>query len=150
MNSNLKNFIRCVIPVLLVSLLVQSCKTTKYLQENEIILDKQKINLHPREKIDNKRLLQAELQNQLKQKPNTKVFGLFDFKVWMHYKLIHSAEKSKFNKWFYNAFSKPPILVDSSLTIQTRDAMAGVMFNNGFYNSVVEYQLKKIGLTIYI
>lgn len=145
MNSNLKNFIRCVIPVLLVSLLVQSCKTTKYLQENEIILDKQKINLHPREKIDNKRLLQAELQNQLKQKPNTKVFGLFDFKVWMHYKLIHSAEKSKFNKWFYNAFSKPPILVDSSLTIQTRDAMAGVMFNNGFYNSVVEYQLKKTG-----
>lgn len=127
------------------SLLFSSCKATKYLQENEILLRKQKIVMHQTKKIENQRILSSDLTAQLKQKPNRKTLGLFYTRMWVYFKLQNSKSNSSFNKWLSRVVAQQPTLVDSLIATQTRDAMAGVLFNNGFYDGVVEYDIKRNG-----
>ncbi|HMW74455.1 MAG TPA: hypothetical protein PKD40_02310, partial [Saprospiraceae bacterium] len=97
--------------ILLVPVLFSSCKTTKYLQHNEILLRKQKIKIHPTEKIEGYRALSTEITNQLKQKTNRKLFGLFYTRMWLNHVLKDPPPKSGFRKWLYGTVSEPPVLL---------------------------------------
>lgn len=131
--------------ILLVPVLFSSCKTTKYLQHNEILLRKQKIKIHPTEKIEGYRALSTEITNQLKQKTNRKLFGLFYTRMWLNHVLKDPPPKSGFRKWLYGTVSEPPVLLDSIKAEETRIAMEGVLFNNGFFDGIVEYNIKPTG-----
>ncbi len=144
--SSLFNGYRLVgIAMLGITLLFSSCKATKYLEENEILLRKQNIKIHPTAKISGNRLLNSELSNQLKQKPNSKTLGLFYTRLWVYYKLQDTKGNSSFKRWLNRVVAQPPVFLDSVVATQTKNALSGVLFNNGFYNGVVEYQIKPIG-----
>lgn len=126
------------------SMLFSSCKATKFLDENEILLRKQKIVIHSKSKISEKRLFTSELSNQLKQKPNKKTLGLFYTRMWVYYKLQDSKGNSSFKRWLNRVVAQPPVLLDSTIAFQTRNALSGVLFNNGFYNGIVEFEIKPV------
>jgi len=72
-------------------LLVSSCKTRKYLQEDESFLKENKIVFENKDDVDNWRNLKYELSTLAYQRPNSKVFWVP--RRWFYYKVENPSKR---------------------------------------------------------
>jgi len=112
---------------------VMSCSTTKYVGENEYLLDKVKITA------DDKRVRTGDLQPYLRQAPNYKVFGVLKWPLYV-YNWSGRSEKGWFNKQL-RRIGEPPVVMDSLLTLQSTREFRQYMVNKGYLDAATEAEV---------
>jgi len=112
--------------IILVSFLVTSCQTNRYIPANEYLLSKVDI------RIDKKSIDKNALRAYQKQKPNTRIFGFWKF----HLGLYNLSSKQKENNWL-KRIGEAPVIYDPVLTAKTKDEFRLFLQNKGYYNAVI-------------
>ncbi|MDR2823684.1 MAG: outer membrane protein assembly factor [Prevotellaceae bacterium] len=118
-----------ILSIFVLIFILISCKSTKFVSENEYLLDK--ISL----KIDTKEVSREELSGYLRQTPNASTFGLFRINLGI-YNLSGRDSTRWFNRVLRNLGS-PPVIYNSSLTSISRQQLELAMQNKGFFNAKV-------------
>lgn len=126
---NLKNF--CI---LVLSLLLFSCKTTKYVPDGAYLLNKTDVA------IDKKGVDKFILKNYIKPKPNYKLFGIWNFQLGL-YNLSGKDTTKWRNRWLRN-MGTPPVLYDESVSERVARNMEIALSNMGYMHSWVDVQRK--------
>lgn len=92
---------------LLASLLLgfASCSTTKYVDENQYLLNKVVV------KADDKTISATELKRNAKQKPNLKILGMWKFHLGL-YNLSGANKNKGINKWLRRIGEEPVVYDD--------------------------------------
>lgn len=109
--------------------MLSSCSTTKYVPEDEYLLDDYSI------KIDNGKIKKDELENYIRQKPNKKILG-FKF----HLGLYNLSNQEK-EGWFHRTMRKigeEPVIYDEFLAEKTASQLKLYLENKGYRNARVE------------
>lgn len=111
-------------------LLVYSCSSTKYVPENESLLNVSAV------KVDAKDVSFFDLEPYLKQKANFKTFEIFKLPLF-----LYNLSGKDSTKWYNRALKKggePPVLYDSTLVEPTVIALERIMNNKGYLEALVE------------
>jgi outer membrane protein assembly factor BamA len=85
--------------------------------------------------IDTGAVEKERLYSLLKQKPNRKILGLFQFHLSM-YNLGSHGKETKFKNWLKSIGEEPAIL-DSNLTERSKNQLRLLLYQKGFFNAVV-------------
>ncbi len=115
-------------------LLLSSCRLTRYVPENETLLNRNKI------KVDNPEVEADELSNYILQSPNNYFWSIARVKLG-----LYSASKSDTTKWINRWLRKvgePPVIYDESLTLSSRENLTKMMHNKGYWNATVDVKTK--------
>jgi len=103
-----------------------SCRTVKYVPENQYLLSKSKIS------VDNKSINKVELKMFMKQKPNTKILGFWRF----HLGLYNLSSRKK-EDGIFKRIGEPPVIYSAYLTQMSKEEFQRFMRNKGFYQAKV-------------
>ena len=109
-------------------MVIHSCVTTRYLEEDQYLLNKNKI-------IDTgSDIPREEFQNYIKQKPNERVLG---WKFWLNLYSISGENKNNgLNRWLKN-IGEPPVAYNEDLRANTAQQLELFLFNKGYFNARV-------------
>jgi outer membrane protein assembly factor BamA len=107
-----------------------SCSTTKYVGEEQYLLDKVVI------RTDNPEVKTSEMKSYLQQRPNHRIFGLFKWPLYV-YNWSGADERKWLNKQL-RKMGEPPVLLDTLPAEQSRIQLEQYMFNRGYTNARVE------------
>lgn len=127
------NFLRRNIYILLLTSLLVSCSTTKYVGENEYLLDKVEI-------VSDKNVYKSsDLKSYLRQQPNLKVFGFLKAPLYVY---GWSGRNDK--KWINRQLKKlgePPVILDTLLVQQSASELERFFVNKGYVNAEVDVSI---------
>lgn len=112
-----------------------SCNVTKHVQEGSYLLDKYSIHS------DVKDISKSDLEDYLRQTPNSKVLGLFRMQLGI-YNLAGKDTSSKWNKSFMR-MGAPPVIYDEYLTAKSADQLQRVFMNKGYINATIDTVVTK-------
>lgn len=115
----LSGFITCIV----------SCSTTKFVNENEYLLDKVKITVE-----DNK-IRTSDVKSYIRQEPNFKIFGILKWPLYV-YNWSGKNDKNWLNKQLRRIGESPEIM-DTMLIDQSRVQIEQYMINKGYLHSQV-------------
>lgn len=125
--------------VSLLFLLFYSCSPTKYLAENEFLLNKVTI------KTEEKGIGKAELKKNIRQKPNTRILGVARFHLGL-YNLSGRDGEKRVNKWL-RSIGEAPVAYSDFLTDRSVTQLKLYLHNKGYYKAEVKdsvvYKKKK-------
>lgn len=109
-------------------ILFSSCRTTKYVPEDNYLLYKYSI------KTTGDRLDKEELNNIIKQKPNKTIFGLR-----FHLGLYNLSKKDKDNGFnnYLRTIGEAPVIYNELMMDKTATQLEIFLRNKGYYNSIV-------------
>lgn len=96
-------------------------------------MKKNKVLLISKDKTYDRILLKNELKAIIYQQPNTKLLGLFKYKLWIYNKTGGKSKKGK-------KLGESPVIYDSTYTIQTLNQFNNYLFNKGFFNPTISYK----------
>lgn len=109
---------------------ISSCSTTKYVGDDEYLLNKVIV------KTDDRSVPVSDLKKNIKQKSNLKILGTWRFHLGLYN--LSGKDKSKgFNKWLRRIGEEPVIYED----FQTKRSVAQLqlfMKKKGYYNAVIK------------
>lgn len=109
--------------------LLAACSTTKYVGDNEYLLDKLEIVS------DNKNYKSSDLKSYLRQQPNFKVFELMKWQLFV-YDWSGNNEKTWINK-LLRRFGEAPVILDTTLIEQSTAELERFFINKGYINADV-------------
>jgi len=107
-----------------------SCTTTKYVGENEKLLDK--VNIV----VDDSRVKPTDLKSYSRQEPNYKVFGILKWPLY-----VYNWSRRDKNDWLskqWRRIGEPPVIMDTLLITQTKREFTQYMVNKGFLHAEVD------------
>jgi len=110
----------------LVAMGLSSCRTVKYVPDNQYLLSKSKIS------VDNKSINKIELKTYLKQKPNTKILGFWRF----HLGLYNLSGRGK-EDGIFKRIGEAPVIHSAYLTEKSKEEFQRFMHNKGYYQAKV-------------
>jgi outer membrane protein assembly factor BamA len=110
----------------LLAVVLTSCRTVKYVPENQYLLLKSKIS------VDKKSINKVELKTYLKQKPNTKILGFWRFHLGL-YNLSGKGDEDGILK----RIGEAPVILSTFLTNKSKDEFLRYMHNKGYYRASV-------------
>ncbi len=119
-------------------LLLFSCNTTKYLEDDEAFIKKNEINFVGTQKIKKQKKLEADLLSIVKQKPNTKF--LLVSRRWFYYK-SKKKQKEKDRK-SRRLVAEYPSIYNEAITEETAKSMEDLLYQKGYYNAKVNFDTK--------
>jgi outer membrane protein assembly factor BamA len=111
---------------------VLSCSTTKYVGDNEYLLDRVVV------RVDSSRVRAGELKPYLRQQPNYRIFGFLKWPLYL-YNWSGRDEKKWLNREL-RRLGEPPVLVDSSLTRQSQNEFTRYLINKGYMQAGVSVE----------
>ncbi len=106
-----------------------SCSPTKYLKESEYLLNRVKVVT------DNKEVGVQELKKTVRQKPNTRIFGIARFHLGIYNLSGRNGEK-RFNKWL-RRIGEEPVAYSPFLTERSVEQLKLYLNNKGYYHAEV-------------
>ncbi|MBN2765632.1 MAG: BamA/TamA family outer membrane protein [Paludibacteraceae bacterium] len=113
----------------IISVILWSCNVTKHVPEGKHLL--QKVKIHS----DVKDIPVNELDDYLRQTPNSKVFGLFKMQLG-----IYNLAGTDSTKWYNKLFMRlgdSPVIFDQSQTSASSQQLQKLYVNKGFINAEV-------------
>ena len=135
---------KIVILIFITTLVIPSCNTTKFLKDDELLLNQQDIKIIAADKKTNASDLKSELQQFYKQVPNRNL--LFIPREWYWFRNQDPGDTTWLKKWHKNSLGEEPAILDERLQEQTRSGMQNYLRNKkGFYNARVESEMKTNG-----
>ena len=143
----MKNFIQYSLYLVIGLLLLSGCSTTKYVPDNQYLLDKVEIVS------DNDAFKSSELRDYLHQRPNFKVFGLMKWQLYV-YNWSGRNEKRWVNKQL-RRMGEPPVIMDTTLITQSEAELERFLINKGYIHAEVTHAIdtsraKKAFVTYYV
>ncbi len=124
-----------------------SCKPTRFVSENEYLLNKIKV------KNDNKNIDIDEVESYIKQKPNKHLLFVFRFHLAV-YNFAHIGKERKWKTKMGNIIGEEPVIYDNAKTQKSCEQIGAYLKNKGYYYSSVKDSLKlnakKAKITYYI
>ncbi|MCC8155413.1 MAG: BamA/TamA family outer membrane protein [Tannerellaceae bacterium] len=128
---------RTIIYIILLTALLASCTSTKYVGPGEYLLDKNIIHS------DNKDYKAIDLKGCLQQQPNFKAFGLVK---WQLYVYNWSSAKRSHTWWNrqWRRIGEAPIILDTLLVERSVDQLERFMENKGYLNARVTASIDTI------
>lgn len=131
----------------LIVLLSGACKTTKFVNDGEYLLDNVSI------KTDTKDYSALDLKEYLRQTPNASVLGLFRMSLGIY----NFAPKDTIKKWnrfwgrTFKSWGEPPVIYDKILTQMSAQQLQRLYQNRGYINAKIDTSLvfksKKVKVT---
>jgi len=119
-----------------------SCSTTKYVGDEEYLLSKVSI------KVDDNDISLSELSQNIKQKPNIKILGVWKFHLGL-YNLSGKSRKKGINKWL-RRIGEEPVIYEEYQTQRAKEQLGIYLRKKGYYDAVIEdtvlYRRKKAKL----
>jgi outer membrane protein assembly factor BamA len=115
-----------MVMVTLVAIGLTSCRTIKYVPDNQFLLSKSKIL------IDNKSINKMEFKTYQKQKPNTKILGFWRFHLG-----LYNLSNKKSEDGIFKRIGEAPVIFNSYLTEKSKNEFARFMHNKGYYQAKV-------------
>ncbi len=103
-----------------------SCRSTKYVPENQYLLLKSKIL------VDNNSINKVELKTYLKQRPNTKILGFLRFHLG-----LYNLSSAKRENGIFKRIGEAPVIYDADLTQRSKEEFTRFMHNKGYYQAKV-------------
>ncbi|MBP1637884.1 MAG: surface antigen [Bacteroidetes bacterium] len=132
--------------LILFGLLAVACNPTKYVPDNEFLLNKTRIES------DNKTISKEDINTYLRQTPNTEIFGLFKLQLGI-YNLSGSDTSKWINRWL-KKIGDEPVIYNPSLTTISEKEISKLMGNKGYMDAEVKsnvtYPKKKVAEVKYI
>ncbi len=123
----------------ILSFLLGSCSSSKYLREDESLLVKNKLKIDTEISEDKKNSLAFELSTFYRQKPNTNFMFLFP-REWYYF--ANEGDSSWYNNWARNYLGETPSIFRESESFKTSESMENYLRNKkGFYNAEVDYSV---------
>lgn len=113
---------------ILIAVIMNACKSTRHLNENELLVSKVKV------KVTNDALDKEAMFGLVKQKPNRRLLGIFPLYLGI-YNLYYDKAESRIK----DAIGEAPVIYDSLLTKKTTNQLKLYLNNRGFYDSQVSY-----------
>jgi len=110
----------------LVAIGLNSCRTVKYVPDNQFLLAKSKIS------VDNSSIDKGELKNYLKQRPNTRILGFWRF----HLGLYNLSSKKK-ETGILKRIGEAPVILIPFLTKKSKEEFERFMHNKGYFDAKV-------------
>lgn len=134
-----------ILCVLFTPLLFSACNSTKYVAEDEYLLNKTRIV------DDNKNISRDEYRNYIKQKPNKRV--LF-WKFYLSLYNLSRKDKDTGLSGYLKRIGEPPVVFDPGLTDNSREQLELLLQNKGYFNAEVKdsvvYKKEKANVTYII
>jgi outer membrane protein assembly factor BamA len=122
--------------ILILSSLLFSCRSTKYVPQNQYLLKKYKIE------INNKKIKTSELDGYVRQKPNKKILGIpFYLSVYN----LSNRDKYRWPHTWFRKIGEEPVIYDPFITERTTRQFELYLRNKGFFNATVSDSLKTKG-----
>ncbi len=115
--------------IILVSLFMVGCQTTKYIPEGKYLLDKVTV------KSNDDHTLNKEFGEYVRQKPNKRIFGFFRFHMGL-YNMSNPGKSNWFNNWL-RKIGEEPVLYQPELNRMTIDQLETFLINKGFHQGQV-------------
>lgn len=109
--------------------LLTGCSSTKYVPDNQYLLDKVVITS------DDKDFKEADLRDYLHQRPNFKAFGLIKWQLYL-YNWSGKNDKSWVNKQL-RRMGEAPVVLDTMLVEQSADELGRFLVNKGYIHADV-------------
>lgn len=109
--------------------LLTGCSSTKYVPDNQYLLDKVVITS------DDKDFKEADLRDYLHQRPNFKAFGLIKWQLYL-YNWSGKNDKSWVNKQL-RRMGEAPVVLDTMLVEQSADELERFLVNKGYIHTDV-------------
>ncbi|HMT00147.1 MAG TPA: BamA/TamA family outer membrane protein [Saprospiraceae bacterium] len=126
--------------VLLISLFMNSCRSTKFLNEDEFLIKEVNIKIDDTAEKVNKSALKTELNYFVRQQKNGKI--LFIPREYIFYKTSEPGDSSKVNNWIRSRFGEKPSIHDSLKTIESAKAMEQYLrYKKGFYDATASHEI---------
>ncbi len=125
-------------PYLLYTLLVCglfSCSSTKYIPENEFLLDKVHIQS------DNPDYKSFDLRTYIRQLPNYKMFGINKTQLQVYN--LSGRDSSRWLNRLLKNIGEPPVIYDSTFVEKTTSELDKFFVNKGYINVEVTSQVEK-------
>lgn len=125
-----------------------SCNPTRFVSENEYLLNKVKV------KNDNKKIDLDEAESYIKQKPNKHILFIFRFHLAV-YNLAHIGKERKWKTKIGNVVGEEPVVFDVTKTEKSCEQIKSYLTNKGYYysnvtDSITQKHKKKVNVTYYI
>ena len=115
--------------VLLALLLTTSCRSTKYVGDDQYLLNKVRI-----ENVG-KNQSKSELSGYIRQRENVTILGFWRLNLNL-YNLSGRDETKGINKWL-RQIGEPPVIYDSSLQSRSKEQLHLFLRNKGYFNATV-------------
>lgn len=115
---------------------LNACNTTKYLKDDEVLLDYMEIVIESDHKVEKQSNLKDQLEQFYKQTPN----GNFIFipREWYYYKNQEPGDTSWIKRWSRNSLGEEPSLLDTNLIRRSAQDMQNYLRNKkGYYQAEV-------------
>ena len=125
---------RVYIILLFVGIVVFSCRPTRFVAENEYLLNKVKV------KCDNKNIDLEQAETYIKQKPNKRILVFFRFHLAV-YNLTHIGKTRKWKTKMGNIVGEEPVIFDQVKTNKSGIQIISYLRNKGYYYSVLKDSL---------
>ncbi len=109
-----------------------SCSTTKYLGEDEYLLNKVVVD------VNNPDIDKEELRSYLRIKENTRILGFFKFHLWLY----NLSSRNKPDGWLKRT-GEAPQLFDPVAADLSRNQIIQYLHNKGYYNAEVDLDTKE-------
>ncbi len=119
-----------LILILLATILLWSCSSTKHVPNGKYLVDNVKIAVN-----DTKNISGQDLFNYLRQTPNHKVLGFFKIQL-ATYNLSGSDTSKWHNKWL-RRMGQAPVIYDRQLTQASANQLRQALINRGYMNTTV-------------
>jgi outer membrane protein assembly factor BamA len=115
-----------------------SCGTTRMQEGRGTMLHRDII------KTDDRKVIKDELAGFIRQKPNKRIFGIVNFKVWLYESNQPGRNDNWFKRWMRNRIGEPPVMLDSLMTVGDGVQMLKHLHNKGYFNAKVTASLKHL------
>ncbi len=110
---------------------MSSCSSTRKLSPEQALVVKNSIT-------GVSKIEKEELDNYIRQKPNTKSIGLGLFKPKLFvYNSINHKKNTRINRWLKNKIAEAPVIYDSSSANYSAQQMELYLFNKGYFDAKV-------------
>ena len=140
-NNTLAGFAKYVIYVCLLAVMF-SCSATKYIKENESLYTGAEVKLKPQGKAGSKKDLKEALEELLQPKPNFTIFGSRP-RLWLYYQIKDPKKDKGLKHWLKYKVGEPPLLFSDVKPDRIRYTLQNEMFNMGYFDGEVDYELNK-------
>ncbi len=125
----------------LVVLLTSSCGINRHVPAYETLHTSTSIEVDTDVKIKDKAEIKRTLYNLSRPKPNKRLLGTFRMRLRIHNR--YKNRQKGFGAWLNERVGEEAVVIDTSLLNRSAVAMEKSLFNNGYFNSTVDYEVKR-------
>ncbi|MDQ3049383.1 MAG: BamA/TamA family outer membrane protein [Bacteroidota bacterium] len=133
---------------MVVVLMLSSCSNTKYLKDGELLYTGAKVVVEEGKKVKGRKSITNKTATVIQPEPNKKFLGM-KIGLWF-YNVAGEPKKKGFRYFVKNKLGQPPVLFQQVDPNKVRDHIDATLFNNGYFRSYSNFQLKNKGKKVSI